>query len=170
MTADIAAFFGPCAPITVIRQTVALWETGPGFTGWHQIAFRDVSNGQGSGNLLPPQDAMCVQYRTDGVPLEPAGRQRNRMYLGPLRTAALGTDGRLTDAVRDDWAAGFATLIADIAAAEASTVDPDLSGLCVVSPTAGLMWPSNVLVIDRAVDTQRRRREKVPGDREFYVV
>lgn len=60
-------------------------------------------------NDLPHEAAICLSFYSDldDIPEEqgltrPASRRRGRIYLGPLNTAALGADGRISSSVGID--------------------------------------------------------------------
>jgi hypothetical protein len=90
---------------TLRRVSISNWAAGPGFTGYHLLASRDLALAFGSGNPAPHQCALAVGYRNtteSGVAL---GRRRNRFYLGPIKTTVIGTDSRLTSALQGSWGA-----------------------------------------------------------------
>lgn len=154
--------FAGCAPLTVSRSVMAVYVIGAPFTGWHQIASRDHSTSVGGGNLLPPQLTYVVGWRNTSEPGIPLGRRRNRAYIGPLASSAVSTAGVLTDTIRSGALTGWEGLDADLRGVASGVASGIYDGLAVASPTANLLMDANVLVRGRAVDTQRRRREKVP--------
>jgi hypothetical protein len=116
--------------------------------------------GAPAGDSLPKEVALCLSFQ--GAPLSgtPQSRRRGRIYMGPLRTSALGTDGRPV--------AGLITQLKDagdnlLAASEAAA-----SWIWVVySPTSGLETTITNGWVDNEFDTQRRRG-RVPTSRTTF--
>jgi hypothetical protein len=104
----------------------------------------------GSSSPLPSEVALCLSYRGALVSGEVAARRRGRVYIGPLITEAKTTgtsDPRPTTNVINRW----------LDAGEA-LADPDaVSPWVVWSPTANANTLIEVVWVDNAFDTQRRR-------------
>lgn len=103
-----------------------------------------------SGTPLPSEVALCCSFQADRISGVPQARRRGRVYIGPLSTVALGTDGRP--------AATFVTAMVN--------AGNDLVDASVASTTWKWSVFSRVLGtgsevtngwVDNAFDTQRRR-------------
>lgn len=49
-----------------------------------------------SGSALPPEVSVVLSYHAEQVSGVPQARRRGRVYLGPLNTSQVGSDGRLS--------------------------------------------------------------------------
>lgn len=99
---------------------------------------------------LPPEVAMCVSFQADRASGEPQSRRRGRVFIGPLGTGGVGSDGRPSTALLTAYETAAQNLLdASNAATDwvwciYSTVNDDISFV-----TNG--W------IDNSYDTQRSR-------------
>ena len=159
------------APCTYTRYVLSAWGTGPGFTGWHQLAAQTPSYTAGGGDMMPHQLAVVVGLRNNtelGVAL---GRRRNRFYFGPLRAAGMDTSGRTTTSLQTSLQSVVTTMQSELEAVPAGAGwTPDFDGLCVASPTEDVLMEATVAVVGRAYDTQRSRRQKVPETPTFVAL
>lgn len=117
-----------------------------------RVPLADISLGLSSapaGNPLPPEVAVCLSYRSDYASGASQQRRRGRIYMPPLNTAAITTDGRL-GGVNTALATGAGTFLAASAAAADWT-------WVVWSPTAGQAYNVVAGWVDNAPDIQRRR-------------
>lgn len=139
------------------------WDTGPGFTGWHQVYRRTLNTLLGVEEWLPPQIALVVGVRNTADLDIALGRRRNRSYLGSLAQDDMDQVGQLTTAAQLEIVASFNQLHEDLQDIPADgAFDPEFNGLCVASPTEGVLMQAQELVVGRAYDTMRSRRQKVP--------
>ena len=152
------------------RTTLSNWETGPGFTGWHQVAVHDLSTAMASGSRLPPQCAVVASYRNTSLTAVPRGRRRNRMYLGPCPVSLIGADGKITPTNQNDVTNAMDALDTALQAQLDADPIPGPTGLAIVSPTAGEMYDAEEVGCGAAVDTHRSRRQKVPEATVFVVI
>jgi hypothetical protein len=154
---------GVLAPATYNRYVLSNWQSGPGFTGWHQRYAADVAISTGGGDMLPHQLSVVIGYRNITEPSIALGRRRNRINVGPLRSSTMDTSGRTTTTINstlsDDisnFHDGLQTVPTDIAVAA------EFAGLVVVSPTEGVGTPAEQATIGRRYDILRSRAEKTP--------
>jgi hypothetical protein len=153
-------FFTVSPACHLTRIAYSHWQTGPGFTGWHQQAAETLTDTAGSGTSLPPQLAVVVGLREIFDTSVPLGRRRNRFFIGPLASGETVTNGQISTARQGDyrdWTQALHEALQTVPGVDT----PDFDGLCVTSPTAGLGWAASVSVVGRAVDTHRSRRQKV---------
>lgn len=102
----------------------------------------------------PPEVALCISFKAAAVSGFPAGRLRNRIYIGPLATGTIDTTGRPTSTAVTAIANGADILLEASKAAGWDWV--------VYSPTQasqGLVdsFPIESGWVDNEFDTQRRR-------------
>lgn len=102
----------------------------------------------------PPEVALCISFKAAAVSGFPAGRLRNRIYIGPLATGTIDTTGRPTSTAVTALANGADILLEASKAAGWDWV--------VFSPTQssqGLVdsFPIESGWVDNEFDTQRRR-------------
>jgi len=158
----MSPLFNRCGVMLVTRLELSAWGTGPGFEGWHQIATRDESTNVGSGLTLPSQCALVVGWRNTvelGVAL---GRRRNRAYVGPLAVSSIADNGIATDSTVSAMSTAWLDFHSALRGILGGFLDDTFDGICVTSPTEGVIMAANELRIGRAVDTMRSRRQKVP--------
>ncbi len=99
---------------------------------------------------LPPEVAICMSFQGDRVSGTPQARRRGRIYVGPLRSSTLGTDGRPsagTMASMDALASAFLTAALGMASTDWG----------IWSETGSIFTPVTNGWIDNEYDTQRRR-------------
>jgi hypothetical protein len=111
----------------------------------------------GDATSLPNEFALCLSFKGDVVPGVPLGRQRGRIYVGPLNLAAIAgaeaagdqrpTTG--TGGIIDSLRYGFVKLATDLWANGIK--------ICVYSPTGNLLTPVTSCWVDNSFDTQRSR-------------
>jgi hypothetical protein len=158
------------APCTLRKITLSDWATGPGFTGWHQRAVKDYTTTTGSGAAAPHQLAVVLGWRnTDDFAL-PLGRRRNRLYLGPVQNAIVGTDTRMTTTIRDAALTRLRNFSSALQLIPSDLLDDDFSRLVVTSPAGGAMFTCDQLTAGRRLDTQRRRNEHTPEEPSIVTV
>jgi hypothetical protein len=151
------------APCTYTRYVLSAWETGPGFTGYHQVSAQTPAYTAGGGDMMPHQLAVVVGLRNTSEPSVALGRRRNRFYFGPLRSAGMDTSGRTTTSLQTSLQSVVTTMQSELEAVPAGAGwTPDFDGLCVASPTEGQTFEATSAYIGRAYDTMRSRRQKVP--------
>jgi hypothetical protein len=113
-----------------------------------------------SGAPLPTEVAICLSFQGPKISGVPQARRRGRVYIGPLNTNALHTDGR-----------PVAALVTALSTAGDVLLDAGGAPLTwdwsVFSPTSG----TSVIVtngwVDNEFDTQRRRGRKATGRTPF---
>jgi hypothetical protein len=103
-----------------------------------------------AGSPLPPEVAVCCSFNGDYVSGASQARRRGRVFLGPLNTAALTTDGRLSSSLVTAVATAGGTLLT--ASNSASTW-----AWIVYSPSGDTGYPVVDGWCDNAPDIQRRR-------------
>lgn len=131
----------------------------------------DVVGGQGSGvSSMPLQIALAVTLHSEAG--GPTGR--GRVYLPAPVTGALGADGRLSTTVRDGY---NTSLKAFLDACNVSLNGTSAGARIVVasggSVTKGIppaLRPVTRISVGRVLDTQRRRRGKLPEERAFSTL
>lgn len=102
----------------------------------------------------PPEVALCISFKAAPVSGFPAGRLRNRIYIGPLGQNAMDTTGR-----------PVSTLVTNLANSADGLLEASKSAgwdWVVYSPTSASAGqaPSNLIQsgwVDNEFDTQRRR-------------
>lgn len=102
----------------------------------------------------PPELALCMSWKAEPISGFPAGRLRNRIYIGPLAQSALNTDGRP--------AAAFVTALAAAGQILLDASELESWDWVVYSPTqaAASQPPSFPIMegwVDNEFDIQRRR-------------
>jgi hypothetical protein len=161
---------GGMAPFTLNRITYSEWDTGPGFEGWHQRLSRDVTITGGTGTPLPHQLCAVLGWRNTSDFEFPLGRRRNRMYLGPLQVAVIGSDSRMTTTYRNTFSTTLGNLHTALSAVASDLGVPAYEGLAVVSPAAGLMFDPNQITAGLKCDVQRRRAEHTPESPTYSTI
>jgi hypothetical protein len=159
----IGSLSGLQAPCTIQRYTISQWQAGPGFTGWHQVAAQDLSVSAGGGDMLPHQLTLVAGYRNVTETSIALGRRRNRINIGPLRTATMDTSGRSTTSANSTLSDDMSNFHDGLqAVATTIGVGPEFAGLVVVSPTEGVGLQAEQATIGRRYDILRSRAEKTP--------
>lgn len=144
-------------------------------TGFQHVGVRDLStadqpefvstgtavSGTATGNILPPQVALCVTYKANLV-----GRSnRGRSYLGGFADSATTTQGRATPAATAA-AQGFMQTVNATLAAQGLTPAigqialpqrTNAAGETLPARPAGTVPIVTTTVLDNIFDTQRRR-------------
>jgi hypothetical protein len=166
---DKLATYAGAVQSTLAQNTITAlvayeWDTVPGYTGWHQRIRRTVATAGGSGSKLPPQCAAVLGYRADSVVFSstPIGSRRNRFYLGPLATSAIGTDGLMTATYRTNMLTALTSLHTDLSAVTGTIHTLLDRGLVVVSPAQDAYMPADRVSMGKVVDTMRSRRQLEP--------
>lgn len=151
------------APLTYNRYVISQWATGPGFTGWHQIAVQFPAYTAGGGDMLPHQLAVVLSIKNDTETAIALGRRRNRCFFGPPRAAGMDTSGRITTSLSTSLVSVLGTMNTELLAVPAlAPFSTDYDGVCVASPTQGKLMAAEYATVGRAYDTMRSRRQKVP--------
>lgn len=105
-----------------------------------------------STSSLPFEVAVCGSFKSAPISGIPAGRLRNRIYVGPLNQSAMQTTAsqpsRPTAVFMADITRAFTRLEA------ANTADVVWCGY---SPTGGIGWAPATCWVDNEFDSQRRR-------------
>jgi hypothetical protein len=159
----IGSLSGLQAPCTIQRYTISTWGTGPGFTGWHQVAARDVAISAGGGDMLPHQLTLVAGYRNITEVTIALGRRRNRLNVGPLRSATMDTSGRSTTSTNSTLSDDMSNFHDALQGVEAEVSIPlDCLGLVVVSPAEEAGMNAEQATIGRRYDILRSRAEKTP--------
>jgi hypothetical protein len=159
----VGSLSGLQAPCTIQRYTLSTWGTGPGFVGWHQVAARDLSTSAGGGDMMPHQITLVAGYRNITEVAIALGRRRNRVNIGPLRTATMDTSGRSTTSANStlsDDMSNFHDALQGVTGE--ISIDPAFWGLVVVSPTEEVGMQAEQATIGRRYDILRSRAEKTP--------
>lgn len=127
--------------------------------------------GGGSNKPLPLEDTVVVSLYgyLPGTFVPERGRKRGRMYLPPMDSEALTTDtprwGRLAVAAQGDLKTAAGNFFNDM---QGKSVGDDPLGigqsweLVVLSKTGSLATPVQAIRVGDVIDTQRRRRNKLP--------
>lgn len=103
-----------------------------------------------SGVSLPPEVAKCLSFQADPESGVNQASQRGRVFIGPLNSGCLGTDGRAANT----FVSSLLTAGADLFAANEAATD---YAWCIYSPTLNdISFVSNGWV-DNEFDTQRSR-------------
>jgi hypothetical protein len=148
-------------------MSVASWDTGPGYVGYHQLDSVSRNVASTTTADLPPQIAWVVGWKnTDdaGTGLRLQSR-RNRTYIGPLSESNDDTGGgRMSDTRRDGMIGRITDLHDDLSTITPVTGWEDFPGLVVASPTANVVLTADTVYAGRAYDTMRSRRQKTPED------
>jgi len=106
-----------------------------------------------SGNPLPTEVSLCLSFQAEKLSGVPQARRRGRVYIGPLNTSGLATDGRPASGIVTQLSgAGDALLTLSGA--------PGTWDWSVYSPTLGGTAIVNNGWVDNEYDTQRRRGRK----------
>jgi len=95
--------------------------------------------------------ALCLSFQGDRVSGVEQATRRGRIYLGPLDTTVVDTDGRPASAFVTKLAEAGNTLRLEVLSATPSVL------WCVYSPTLETMTPVTNGWVDNAFDIQRRR-------------
>lgn len=151
-----AAYAGPCSLLDVTCSNI---DQNGIIEAQAQAAPATAGAGPG-GQVLPNQIAAVVTLQTE----TPGPRGRGRMFLPALATP-IAAGGRITTTVRDGMLSAAFTLIKGIADDLALRTTAG-SVRVVVSSKPLLLAPTNRDVIrlrmGDVLDTQRRRRDKMP--------
>lgn len=137
-------------------------DTAGHATGKGSAAFSGGDSWVGTGTTgLPWQDAVVVGtygYNPSGFVADRA-RKRGRFYLPPMAEAVLDQDGTLDGSTQTGLLAGAAGFVADLGstAVGAWNFVPH-----VLSKTGGASYEITYVRLGQVVDTQRRRRNKLP--------
>jgi hypothetical protein len=102
---------------------------------------------------MPPEVAICLSYQAAKISGVPQARRRGRVFIGPLNTSAMGTDGRPATAFINALV-GAADALKDPAGAP----DWDWSTWSSFDPTVSTVIDNGW--VDNEFDTQRRRGRK----------
>jgi hypothetical protein len=150
-------------PVEGRTLTISEWST-VGFTGWHQVFSRDDSaNTYGSGDEMPHQLQCVGSVINDTESGIPVGRRRNRSYVGPVNAGTLdSSEGRLGSTLVADALSAWGTLDDNLTATLGWTGGTWTAGLCVVSPTAGLIMQGDRVKVGAKYDIHRSRAQKTP--------
>lgn len=154
--AALTAFYNTMRS-TLFSNKVAI---GPHMFKWYSLPglkpnypFREQTfslTGAGQGNPLPTEVAMVLSFQGSQASGFPQARRRGRVFIGPLQTSAVHTDGRPTaGAISGLAAAGTALRTAINAGGE--------DRWCVWSTVDQGAVPVEDGWVDNAFDTQRRR-------------
>lgn len=167
LTAAMGTFVGGLsglqAPCTITAYVISEWSTGPGFTGWHQVYRSTTTTTAGGGDMLPHQLTLVVGVNNLTEPEIALGRRRNRSNIGPLRTATMDTSGRSTTTTNSTLGDQFVNLQNALQTIPSDgSLSPLYDGLCVASPTEGVLMEGNQLRVGRRYDILRSRAEKTP--------
>jgi len=144
----------------LVKVAYSEWDT-VSFTGWHQRRAKAVNHAGGSGNMLPPQNAVVatlLNVDETGIPIR---SRRGRVYFGMVPATFLDANGALTSTGHDGYATamqGFQDAANSVPASSSGDIVTD--GLCVASPTNSQIYNAQDYGIGLAIDTQRRRRQK----------
>lgn len=130
-----------------------------GFTGYHQKAEKVINRAGNSSAILPPQNAVCVSLLNDEDTDISLKRRRGRMYLGLVRVSWLDGNGKLTSTPINDITVAIQNLTDRIQDTVPVAGLPD--GMLINSLAEGKGITVSKIGIGAAVDTQRRRRQKV---------
>ena len=156
-----ADWIGLTGKTTLMELVYSEWQTGPDFTGFHAQRTRIVSGVTQSGGCLPPQCAVVISLlATDDLTL-PIRQRRGRFYHGLLSTGSITTDGRIGSTYHGGVQTAAENLDAAMRTVPSTVSGAGFSGLCIAGPTSGLLQSAEQLGVGLAVDTQRRRRQKV---------
>jgi hypothetical protein len=109
--------------------------------------------GNPGGTPMPPEVAICLSYQAAKISGVPQARRRGRVFIGPLNTSAMGTDGRPATAFINALV-GAADALKDPAGAP----DWDWSTWSSFDPTVSTVIDNGW--VDNEFDTQRRRGRK----------
>jgi len=115
-----------------------------------------------AGSALPSEVALVLSQRTALV------ARRGRMYLPPLTSGVLTTQGRLATAQRDIWADAFQDYCQSLLAAV-----PSVTPVVWKRPVGGAGGASAVVTsidVGDVFDSQRRRRNKLVESRASRVI
>lgn len=157
-------------PSTMETVTYSEWDTGGGFTGWHQRRQIASDDGWGTGDTGPHQLAYVVGYRNQFESSIPLGRRRNRFYLGPLKHTAISSDGRMSPTNRGTLITGVTALHDRIRATPDSLATDPPTGLVVVSAAEGKLFEADHLSVGLRIDTMRSRTQHIPEDPTYPVL
>lgn len=111
---------------------------------------------------LPPQSAVVFSLRSDVA----GARGRGRLYWPAVGSAVNGSTMRLSNPTTAAAGQNAVVYLTNIQNALKGALDPLPSlvtyRLCVVSKTSGTRTDINRLLVGDVIDTQRRRRDKLP--------
>jgi hypothetical protein len=107
-----------------------------------------------SGTSMPPEVAVCCSFQGPRVSGQSQARRRGRIYLGPLRSAFLGTTGRPASTTAPTIVNGAAPLL------QLNVLGGIADMKWVVSSTFGGRPVITNGWVDNEFDTQRRRGRK----------
>lgn len=114
-----------------------------------------------SGSPLPREVAICCSFQAPKVSGESQARRRGRVFLGPLDSATIGTDGR-PDAACITAAAAFGETILSASQASTSWKWAVFSRVNNTGSEVSDGW------VDNSFDTQRRRGD-APTTRQTFI-
>jgi hypothetical protein len=117
--------------------------------------------GAPTGTPLPPEVALCTSFQADPESGVSQARKRGRVYLGPLKDAGLGTDGRPSSSILT-LIEGAAQTLLDESVAATNYYWSVYSAVASDSFEVSNGW------IDNEYDTQRRRG-RVPTTRNLFA-
>jgi hypothetical protein len=136
------------------------WDT-IGFTGYHQRQMNLASSGGGSASRLPPQCSVVISLLNTDT-LHPIRSRRGRIFFGTLAQNCLASDGSLAATARTALRTAMDNLGTAVGSIPVATTAPgDIPGIGIGSVKTGLLLKANVCGIGHAIDTQRRRRQKL---------
>lgn len=141
---------------TCDQITYSEWST-VGFTGWHQRFEKLTNITSSTGAALPPQIAAVVSMLNSTDRDEPLKRRRGRSYVGLIPVASLASDGRLSSAARTVIETAWQLLLDTMSTAPGVAY----SGPVIWSAAAGKGFEAETVGVGLALDTQRRRRQKL---------
>lgn len=149
------------------QLSIQAWASTPGYVGFHGVSSVSRNVASTTTEEFPPQVALAIGYRntdSEGLGLRLQSR-RNRFFLGPLSITNIDTGGSRMSDERRDLIGG---LVHDLSDALGGVTEA--SGwsswpkFVVTSPRNDVAMKANQIVLGRAFDTMRSRRQKVPED------
>lgn len=146
----------------LVSVSLAGWGTGPGFTGWHQVLTELRASSGASSNVLPPQIAIVHSLLNTGELGIAIGRRRSRIYVGGPGASCMTSDGKVQSTKRTAMLTAHTDFHNQLIGYGHGSITAGLEGLCVASPTEGVLMEADVHATGATFDTQRRRREHSP--------
>lgn len=116
--------------------------------------------GAPTGTAIPPECALCLSFQGDPESGVSQARKRGRVFIGPLKDAGLGTDGRPASSIITTLATAGGVLLA------ASDADATWTWT-VFSQSASDSFTVTNGWVDNEYDTQRRRG-RIPTSRTTF--
>lgn len=147
-----------CSGCTAYQLTYAEYGIS-GFTGYHQKAEKVISRNGNFSAIIPPQNAVVVSLLNDVDTDISLKRRRGRIYLGLVRVSWLDGNGKLTTTPQNDIVVAIQNLFDAVQLTVPVSGLPD--GLLINSLAEGKGVTVTKIGVGAAVDTQRRRRQKV---------